>query len=85
MSIVPITPKYVSILTVECPLYYINCIFAEAWPSDIFPSDGHVAFCFVLDYKVVAFGWCVHRTEKGPMDTEYNRVGLCNAVGFNEL
>ena len=55
------------------------------WPSDIFPSDGHVAFCFVLDYKVVAFGWCVHRTEKGPMDTEYNRVGLCNAVGFNEL
>ena len=34
---------------------YINCILAEAWPSDIFPSDGHAAFCLMVDYKAVTF------------------------------
>ena len=34
---------------------YINCIFAEAWPSAIFLSDGHAVFRFVIDYQAVVF------------------------------
>ncbi len=45
-------------------------------------SDGHIAFCFVLDYKVVTFGWCVHRTEKGPMGTEYDGVTALRKVSL---
>ncbi len=45
-------------------------------------SDGHIAFCFVLDYKVVAFGWCAHRTEKGPMGTEYDGVTALRKVSM---
>ena len=37
---------------------YINCIFAEAWPSDGKMSDGHVAFYSMADYKAVTF-WLV--------------------------
>ena len=60
---------------------YINCIFAEAWPSDIFPSDGHAAFYFMADYKSVTFDRCSRRPFLCPMETAcFIQIVDCQAI-----
>ena len=60
---------------------YINCIFAEAWPSDIFPSDGHAAFYFMADYKVVTFDRRSRRPFLCPMETAcFIQIVDCQAI-----
>ena len=61
---------------------YINCIFAEAWPSDGKMSDGHVAVYFMADYKAVTFGRYSHRPFFCPMGTEYDGAATLRKVSL---